>query len=91
MGPCVHIVFVSSEAPVYCFVLVAKLLLQNGVWRGEMEQLCTQSHIGYSRCENNNILCRYPGTRSRAASETPPYTEENSFATLALLSSTSFI
>ena len=56
-----------------------------------MEQLCTQSHIGYSRCENNTILCRYPGTRSRAASETPPYTEENSFATLALLSSTSFI
>ena len=72
MGPCVHIVFVSSEAPVYCFVLVAKLLLQNGLWRGEMEELCTQSHIGYSRCENNTILCRYPGTRSRAASEPPP-------------------
>ena len=53
-----------------------------------MEQLCTQSHIGYSGCENNTILCRYPGTRSRAASEPPPpppppYTEENSFATLA--------
>ena len=47
-----------------------------------MEQLGTQTHIGYSGYENNTVLCRYPGTRSRSASE-PPHTEENSFATLA--------
>ena len=50
-----------------------------------MEQLGTQTHIGYSGYENNTVLCRYPGTRSRSASEPPPppHTEENSFATLA--------
>ena len=30
--------------------------------------LCTQSHIGYSKCQHNTILCRYPDTGSRAPS-----------------------
>ena len=57
---------------VNCFVLAAKRMFQNGVWQGEMEQLCTQSHIGYSKCEHSTILCRYPGTGSRAPSVGSP-------------------
>ena len=66
---CVHTGFVRSGA-VHCFVLAAKVMLQNGLWQGEMEQLCTQSHIGYSRCEHNTILTLLHGHQVW----TPPYT-----------------
>lgn len=41
LSPCVHIVFVSSSA-FNCFVFVAKLMFQNGVWQGEMGYLWTR-------------------------------------------------
>ena len=49
--------FVRSGA-VHCFVLAAKLTFQNGFGPGEMEQLCTQLHIGYSRCKHKAL---FPG------------------------------
>ena len=52
------------------FVLAAKFMIQYGVWQGEIEQLCSQSHIamgtqGVNRT-HNTILCGYPGTDSWA-------------------------
>ena len=44
MGPCVHTVFLRSRA-VQCFVLVTKLMFQNGVWQGELEYLDPGSQI----------------------------------------------
>ena len=60
--------FLFSSGAVHCFVLATKLMFQNGVWLGEMDLICTQSHIGYSRCEHKTILCRYPSSGSRAPS-----------------------
>ena len=40
---------------------------------------------GYSRCEHNNILCRYPGTGSRALSVNSPWLVPNRLS-LSLLS-----
>ena len=64
--------FLFSSGAVHCFVLATKLIFQNGVWLGKMDLLCTQSHIGYSRCEHNTILCRYPSSGSRAPSVDSP-------------------
>ena len=64
--------FLFSSGAVHCFVLATKLIFQNGVWLGKMDLLCTQSHIGYSRCELNTILCRYPSSGSRARSVDSP-------------------
>ena len=64
--------FLFSSGAVHCFVLATKLIFQNGVWLGKMDLLCTQSHIGYSRCELNIILCRYPSSGSRARSVDSP-------------------
>ena len=69
LGPCLQTVFVTSRA-VQCFVLAANLMFQNV--GGEMEYLSTQLHIGYSKCEHNTILYRYPGTGSREPSVDSP-------------------
>ena len=65
--------FCKIRAAVHCFVLAAKLKFQNGVWQGEMEKRCKRSHIGYSKCDNNNILCRYPVICSQAPSVNSPF------------------
>ena len=64
--------FLFSSGAVHCFVLATKLIFQSGVSQGEMNLLCTQSHIGYSRCEHNTILSRYPSSGSRAPSVDSP-------------------
>ena len=38
----------------------------------DLLKVIRQSHIGYSKCEHTTILCRYPGTGSRAPSEDSP-------------------
>ena len=71
LGPSLQTRFGTSRA-VQCFALAANLMFQNGVRQDEMEHLCTQLHIGYSKCEHNTILCRYPGTGSREPSVESP-------------------
>ena len=60
--PCVHTIFVSSGQSNAFFSLLSSCFKLNGVRQGEMEKLCIQSHIGYSRYDHNTILCRYPFT-----------------------------
>lgn len=60
-----------------CFLLVirctpcyiATLTFQSSLQQREIDQVCTQLHIGYpTKCEQNTILCRYPGNSVRAPS-----------------------
>ena len=60
---------------VHCFVLAAKLMFQYRVWQGVT--MYTVAYIGYSKCEHNTILCRYPGSGSQAPSVNSP-TEKKS-------------
>ena len=60
-------VFFSSVA-VHCFFLAAKLVFQNDVWLGEIEDSWTQLHIEYSKDERNTISCQYPVTASLSES-----------------------
>ena len=68
LGPCVHTVFFFSSVAVHCFFLAAKLVFQNGVWLGEIEDSWTQLHIEYSKDERNTISCQYPVTASLSES-----------------------
>ena len=34
-------------------------VLQNGIWQGEMGQICTKWHARYLRCEHDTIFCCY--------------------------------
>ena len=54
-----HTVFVGSVA-VHCVVLAAKLVFQNGVWQGEIEDSWKQLHVD-SKAERNTFRA---GTQS---------------------------
>ena len=64
LGPCVHTIFVSSLQSIPLFSLLSsyfKVASDRVKWSNYVHM---QSYIGYSKCEHNTILSRYPGTGS---------------------------
>ena len=73
-----HTIFVRSGQSTALFSVLSscfKMASDRAKWSNDVhshiwgtQSVSTQSRIGYSKCEHNTILFRYPGTGSRAPS-----------------------
>ena len=65
-------IFVSSGQSTALFSLLSSCFKTESDRAKWNDYVHSQSHIGHSKCERNTILCRYPGTGSRAPSVDSP-------------------